>query len=88
MVLKVIKDSGNITFCAECIALKTGNDLIKLLCCKLQMMGVPLEGPVNVLVDNDSIVKNSTIPASTHQKNIILFVITWFARQLLQSVFE
>jgi hypothetical protein len=29
------------------------------------MMGVPLDGPANVLVDNDSVVKNSTIPHST-----------------------
>jgi hypothetical protein len=32
------------------------------------MMGVPLEGPTNVLVNNDSVVKNSTIPSSTLQK--------------------
>jgi len=32
------------------------------------MMGVPLDGPANVLVDNDSVVKNSTIPSSTLQR--------------------
>jgi len=32
------------------------------------MMGVPLDGPANVLVDNDTVVKNSTIPSSTLQK--------------------
>jgi len=31
-------------------------------------MGVPIEGPANVLVDNDSVVKNSTIPSSTLQR--------------------
>jgi hypothetical protein len=56
------------TFGAEFIALKTGTELIKSLCYKLRMMGVPLEGPANVLVDNDSVVKNSTIPSSTLQK--------------------
>jgi hypothetical protein len=37
------------------------------------MMGVPIEGPANVLVDNGSLVKNSTIPSYTMQKkhNII-----------------
>lgn len=32
------------------------------------MMGVPLEGPANVLVDNAIVVTNSTIPDSTLQK--------------------
>jgi hypothetical protein len=31
------------------------------------MMGIPIEGPANVLADNDSVVKNSTIPSSTLQ---------------------
>ena len=31
------------------------------------MMGVPIEGPANVL-ENDSVVKKSTIPLSTLQK--------------------
>lgn len=29
------------------------------------MMGVPIEGAANALEDNDSVVKNSTIPTST-----------------------
>jgi hypothetical protein len=32
------------------------------------MFGIPIEGPANVLVDNDTVVKNSTIPSSTLQK--------------------
>jgi hypothetical protein len=32
------------------------------------MFGVPLEGPAKVLVDNDSVVKNATIPSSVLQK--------------------
>jgi hypothetical protein len=32
------------------------------------MFGVPLDGPANVLVDNDTVIKNSTIPSSTLQK--------------------
>jgi len=31
-------------------------------------MGVPQDGPANVLVDNDSVVENSTIPHSTLQR--------------------
>lgn len=56
------------TFGAEFVALKIGTELIKSLRYKLRMMGVPLEGPANVLVDNASVVKNSTIPSSTLQK--------------------
>lgn len=56
------------TFGAEFIALKTGVELIKALRYKLNMMGVPIEGSANVLVDNNSVVQNSTIPTSTLQK--------------------
>ncbi len=50
------------------LALKVGTELVKSLRYKLQMMGVPIEGAANVLVDNTSVVKNSTIPSSTLQK--------------------
>jgi hypothetical protein len=42
--------------------------LIKGLRYKLRMFGIPIEGPANVLVDNDTVVKNSTVPSSTLQK--------------------
>jgi hypothetical protein len=32
------------------------------------MMGVPIEGAANILVDNDSVVKNSSTPTSTLNK--------------------
>ncbi len=32
------------------------------------MIGVPLEGPTNVLCDNQSVVTNSTLPSSTIKK--------------------
>jgi len=56
------------TFGAEFVALNIATELVKSLCYKLRMMGVPIEGPANVLVDNDSVVKNFTIPSSTLQK--------------------
>jgi len=65
---KVQRTVETSTFGAEFIALKIGTELVKSLRYKLRMMGVPLEGPANVLVDNDSVVKNSTIPSSTLQK--------------------
>lgn len=56
------------TFGSEFVALRIGTELIKSLRYKLRMMGVPLEGPANVLVDNNSVVKSSTIPSSTLAK--------------------
>jgi hypothetical protein len=56
------------TFGSEFVALRVGTELIKSLRYKLRMMGVPLEGPANVLVDNNSVVKSATIPKSTLQK--------------------
>jgi len=65
---KAQRTVGTSNFGSEFIALKTGTELIKSLRYKLHMMGVPIKGPANVLVDNDSIVKNSTILSSTLQK--------------------
>jgi hypothetical protein len=72
------------TFGAEFVALKIGTELIKSLRYKLCMMGVPLEGPSNVLVDNNSIVKNSTILTSIiHKKrNLICY---HFVREAVAS---
>ncbi len=56
------------TFGAEFVALKIATELVKALRYKLQMMGVPIEGAANVLVDNASVVTNSTVPSSTLQK--------------------
>jgi hypothetical protein len=35
---------------------------------KLQMFGVPIDGPANVFCDNGSMVNNTTLPESTSQK--------------------
>ena len=32
------------------------------------MLGIPVEGPVNMFIDNDSVIKNSTIPESILKK--------------------
>jgi hypothetical protein len=56
------------TFGSEFTALKVATDLIKGLRYKLRMMGVPLEGPAHVRVDNMSVVKNTTLPASVLRK--------------------
>jgi hypothetical protein len=56
------------TFGSEFVALHIATEMVKALCFKLRMMGVPLDGQANALVDNDTIVKNSTVPSSTLQK--------------------
>jgi len=56
------------TFGSEFVALRVATEMIKGLRYKLRMMGVPLDGPTNVLVDNETVMKNSTIPSSTLQK--------------------
>jgi hypothetical protein len=56
------------TFGSEFVALKTGMEMIKGMRYKLRMMGVPLDGPAHIRVDNLSVVKNSSVPESTLKK--------------------
>ncbi len=62
---KAQKTVESSTFGSEFVSLRIATELIKGLRYKLRMFGVPLEGPANVLVDNDTVVKNFTIPSST-----------------------
>ena len=50
------------------MALKTATDLINALQYKCRMMGIPLDGPTHVRVDNMSVVNNTTLPESTLKK--------------------
>ena len=58
------------------MVLKTGFELLIGLRYKLRMMGVPLDGPAYVKVDNMSVVKNSSMPESTLKKksNVLLII--------------
>ena len=56
------------TFGSEFVALRIATKLIKGLHYKLHMLGILLDGPANVLIDNDTGIKNSTIPSSVLQK--------------------
>ena len=53
---------------SEYVARKVGIDLVGGLLYKIQMLGIPIEGPVNMFIDNESVVKNSTIPESILKK--------------------
>jgi hypothetical protein len=50
------------------MGLKTATDLVKGIRYKLQMMGIPIEGPAHMCVDNMSVVHNSSRPESTLKK--------------------
>jgi hypothetical protein len=56
------------TFGSEFTALKTATDLVKGLRYKLRMMGIPLDGPAHIKVDNMSVFHNSTKPESVLKK--------------------
>lgn len=50
------------------MGLKTATDLVKGLRYKCRMMGIPLDGPTHMKVDNMSVVSNTTIPSSVLKK--------------------
>ena len=56
------------TFSSEFIALKTCTEHISALRYKLRMFGVPIDGPTDVLCDNQSVVTNSTLIDSSLNK--------------------
>ena len=55
-------------FGSEFMALKTATELCQGLRYKLRMMGVPIDGPVDMLCDNQSVIYNTTRPESTLKK--------------------
>jgi hypothetical protein len=56
------------TYGAELVALRICRDLVVALRLKLRSIGVPIEGPTDVLCDNNGVVKNTSIPTSTLAK--------------------
>ena len=52
------------TFGSKFVALRICKELIVALWYKLQMFGIPIDGPANVFCDNQGVVKNSSIPES------------------------
>jgi hypothetical protein len=49
------------TFGSEFIAMRQATDMIEGLRYKLRMFGVPIDGPANVLSDNQAVILNSTV---------------------------
>jgi hypothetical protein len=56
------------TFGSEFVALKTATEMLRGLRYKLRMMGIPIDGPTYIYCDNNSVVVNSSSPASTLKK--------------------
>lgn len=56
------------TFGSEFICLRIASEKIRALRYKLRMMGVPIDGPANVFVDNESVVKSATRPEGQLKK--------------------
>ena len=59
------------TFSSEFMALKTAIELSIGLRYKLKMMGVPLDGPIVILADNQSVVVNASHPPSVLKKKSV-----------------
>jgi hypothetical protein len=53
------------TFGSEFVAMRIAKDLIVALRYKLRMFGVPIDGPTDVMCDNQGVVKNASLPQST-----------------------
>ena len=50
------------------MAMRIAVELVEALRYKLQMFGVPIEGPTNVFCDNEAVTKNVIFPESTLKK--------------------
>ena len=53
------------TFGSKFVAMRIARDLIVALRYKLRMFGVPLDGPTDVMCDNQGVVNNTSLPQST-----------------------
>lgn len=56
------------TFGSEFIAMRIATEMTEALRYKLRSFGVSIDGPTEVFCDNESVVKNSSIPQSTLNK--------------------
>jgi hypothetical protein len=56
------------TFGSEFVALRVAVEQLEALRYKLRMFGVPIDGPVDVCCDNQSVVDSSSLPQRTLQK--------------------
>ena len=58
-------DIESSTFGSDFLAMRIAKDIIVALHLKIRTFGVPLDGPSNVLCDNQGVVNNTRLPQST-----------------------
>ena len=56
------------TYGTELVAARIAVEMIMEFRYKLRMMGVAINGPATLLIDNEAVVKNTTLPSSTLKK--------------------
>jgi hypothetical protein len=63
------------SFGSEFVALRVAKDVLVALRYKLRMFGVPIDGPANVLCENNGVVRKTTIQESmlTKKHNAIKY---------------
>ena len=57
------------TFGSEFVALRIATEIIKAFIYKLQMFGIPINGPARIFCDSKSVVVSSTYPDVILKKN-------------------
>ncbi len=55
------------TFGTEFVAMKTDIKALRGICCKLHMMGIPIDGDTNIYSDSMSVINNTLQPKSIHK---------------------
>ena len=68
LLLKKQKTVESSTFDSELIAMIISRDLIVALRYNLRIFGVPLDGPADVMCDNQGVVNNTSLPQSNLDK--------------------
>jgi hypothetical protein len=56
------------TFGSEFVAMQVAVEMIEGLCYKLRMFSIPIDGPTDILCDNQSVVTSSSVPESVLSK--------------------
>ena len=73
------------SFGSEFVAMKLCVEYLRGLRYKLQMMGIPCDGPAYVYGDNKSVLSNTSIPESTLKRSIIVSPTTLSVKELLAT---
>ena len=56
------------TYSSELVSARLATELVMEIRYQLRMLGVPIDGPANMFIDNNSVVLNCSIPSSMLKK--------------------